>query len=89
MSEPKRALVLHLVSGGDPLLIAINPEAAEPLADRLPALMRSGDFETITAANDSVVTVNFAQVVAAHVDVVTGLTGQLYGAPSRSGGFSH
>jgi hypothetical protein len=88
MTDSKRALVLHLSGGGDPLLIAVAAEAADPLADRLPGLLRAGDFETITAANGTAITVNFAQVAAAHVDVVAGLGGQLYGAPARQGGFS-
>lgn len=81
MSEPKRALMLHL-AGREPLLIAVSGEAADELAGSLAALLRKGDVETITAANGSAIAVNFAHVLAAHVDVVTGLA-QLYGSPPR------
>jgi hypothetical protein len=81
MSEPKRALVLHL-AGREPLLIAIPPEAADELAASLPELIRNGQVETVTAANGSTVAVNFAHVVAAHVDGVPGI-GQIYGSPAR------
>ena len=82
MSEPRRALVLHLSSGADPLLVAISREKAEELAGQLPDFLRRGDFETIEAANGSAVTVNFAQVIAAHVDPSPPL-GAIWGAPPR------
>lgn len=81
MSEPRRALVLHLV-GREPLLIAVSADNVEELADSLAERLRKGDVEVITAANGSSVVVNFAHVVAAHVDIVPGI-GQLYGSPPR------
>ena len=81
MSEPKRALVLHL-AGREPLLIAISGETADELAANLAELIRKANVEVITAANGSAVAVNFAHVVAAHVDIVPGI-GQLYGSPQR------
>lgn len=81
MSEPKRALVLHL-AGREPLLIAISGETADELAANLAELIRKANVEVITAANGSSVAVNFAHVVAAHVDIVPGI-GQLYGSPPR------
>lgn len=82
MTEPRRALVLHLTSGTEPLLIVVPGDAVDDLADSLPDRIRGGAVETITAANGTTFAVNFAHVVAAHVDVVPGL-GQIYGSPVR------
>lgn len=81
MSEPRRALVLHLV-GREPLLIAVSADKVQELADSLAERLRKGDVDVITAANGSSIAVNFAHVVAAHVDIVPGI-GQLYGSPPR------
>lgn len=82
MSDPKQALVLHLASGREPLLVAVPTESIEDLAASLPDLIRKGAVETITAANGSTIAVNFAHVIAAHVDRLPGL-GQIYGSPPR------
>lgn len=82
MSEPKRALVLHLSGGREPLLIALPTDSVTEVAAALPELIRRGQVETVTAANGSAVAVNFAHVSAAHVDVVPGI-GQIYGSPTR------
>ncbi len=82
MSEAKQALVLHLAGGSQPLLIAVGTDTAEKLAGRLPELIRQARVEAIEAANGSKITVNFAAVQAAHVDVVPG-NSQLYGSPPR------
>lgn len=82
MSDSRRALVLHLVGGREPLLISVSGDAAEQLTRALPQLLRKGAVETITAANGSTIAVNFAHVVAGHVDVVPGI-GVLYGSKPR------
>lgn len=82
MTEPRRALVLHLTSGTDPLLIVVPTDSVDDLAASLPDRIRNGDVETITAANGTTFSVNFAHVLAAHVDVVPGI-GQIYGSPVR------
>jgi hypothetical protein len=82
MTEPRRALVLHLTSGTEPLLIVVPGDSVDDLADSLPDRIRGGAVETVTAANGTTFAVNFAHVVAAHVDVVPGL-GQIYGSPVR------
>jgi hypothetical protein len=82
MSDPKQALVLHLASGADPLLVAVPADAVGQLAASLPDLMRKGEVETIATANGSSIAVNFAHVLAAHVDRVPGI-GQIYGSPPR------
>jgi hypothetical protein len=85
MSEPRRALVLHLSSGADPLLVAVGKDQADELSDQLPDFLRRGDFETIEAANGSKITVNFGQVVAAHIDISPPL-GTIWGTPQRERG---
>jgi hypothetical protein len=82
MAEPRRALVMHLTSGSEPLLVAVPNDTATELAGQLPDMIRRGDVETITAANGAAVAVNFAHVVAAHVDMTPGL-GQIYGSVPR------
>jgi hypothetical protein len=82
MSEPKRALVLHLASGNEPLLVAVPPAAVDELIASLPELIRKGQVETIGTANGSSIAVNFAHVLAAHVDAIPGI-GQIYGSPAR------
>jgi hypothetical protein len=73
---------MHLASGGEPLLVVVPTESASELADRLPGMIRNGDIESIAAANGSSVVVNFAHVLAAHVDTAPGL-GKLYGSLPR------
>jgi hypothetical protein len=82
VSEPRKALVLHLASGNEPLLVAVPTDAAETLAASLPDRIRRADVETITTANGSSIAVNFAHVLAAHVDATPGL-GQIYGSVAR------
>jgi len=82
MSEAKQALVLHLAGGPQPLLVAVSAAGAQELSGRLPELMRQAKVETIEAANGARISVNFAAVQAAHVDVVPG-NSQLYGSPPR------
>ena len=82
MTEQRRALVMHLGNGSDPLLVAIPAESATELAGRLPAMIRNGDIESIAAANGSSVAVNFAHVLAAHVNTAPGL-GKIYGSLPR------
>ncbi len=84
MNKPKRALVLHLSGGREPLLIVLPSDAVDDVAASLPELIRNGQVETITAANGSSVAVNFAHVQAALVDATPAI-GQIYGAPAREG----
>lgn len=82
MADPRRALVLHLSNGGEPLLVAVPNDSATELSGQLPDMIRRGEVEAITAANGTVVAVNFGQVLAAHVDMSPGL-GQMYGSLPR------
>jgi hypothetical protein len=82
MSDPKRALVLHLASGTEPLLVSVPGESVEELVASLPDLIRKGQVESIATTNGSSMAVNFAHVLAAHVDAIPGI-GQIYGSPPR------
>jgi hypothetical protein len=82
MSDPKRALVLHLASGNEPLLVSVPHDSVDALVASLPELIRKGQVETIATANGSSIAVNFAHVLAAHVDAIPGI-GQIYGSPAR------
>lgn len=83
MSESKQALALHLVGGGEPILLAIADETARDLGTKLPAKLLAGEIETIEAANGSRFVVNFSQVAAAHIDTLPPMS-QPYGALRRS-----
>lgn len=83
MTDSRQALVLHLASGGDPILLAVDDAAVDELNRRLPELLRRGTVENVTAANGTQMTVNFAHVAAAHVDGGTSLR-EIYGSPRRA-----
>jgi hypothetical protein len=71
MADPKPALVLHLATGGEPLLFALKTEGSAELAGRLAELVRTGAVETVTTKDHSQVAINFAHVAAAYVDDLT------------------
>jgi hypothetical protein len=71
MADPKPALVLHLATGGEPLLFALTTEGSGKLAGRLAQLVRAGAVETVTTKDHSEVAINFAHVAAAYVDDLT------------------
>ncbi len=71
MADPKPALVLHLATGGEPLLFALTTEESAKLTGRLTQLVRAGAVETVTTKDHSEVAVNFAHVAAAYVDDLT------------------
>jgi hypothetical protein len=88
MSESKRALVLHVAGGGEPLVFALSDRGAKSLAGRLGPLMNSGGVDSPELADGSTVTVNFAHVVSAHLDELPPL-GRVYGSVTNRGhGFS-
>ncbi|MGH3438033.1 MAG: hypothetical protein ACRDRN_16400 [Sciscionella sp.] len=82
MSETKRALVLHVTGGGEPIMVAIDPHGADELAATLPKKLLDGEIESITAADGSPFVVNFSQVIAAHVDATPPMS-QPYGSIRR------
>ncbi|MFF1608665.1 hypothetical protein ACFVYA_12850 [Amycolatopsis sp. NPDC058278] len=68
MADPKPALVLHLATGGEPLLFALTTEESGKLAGKLAQLVQTGAVESVTTKDDSVVAINFAHVAAAYID---------------------
>ncbi|MBE8518010.1 hypothetical protein ILP97_10925 [Amycolatopsis sp. H6(2020)] len=68
MADSKPALVLHLATGGDPLLFALTTEESGKLAGKLAQLVTAGAVETVTTKDDSAVTINFAHVAAAYIN---------------------
>ena len=86
MAEPKRALVLHLSNGGEPLVFALSEDGARDLDARLTDLLASGAVFAPTLADGSTVAVNFAHVVTAHLDALPPLA-RVYGSgqPQKHG----
>jgi hypothetical protein len=86
MADSKRALVLHLAGGGEPLVFALSDEGAAELDDKLPDLLGSGAVGRPKLADGSTVVVNFAHVVTAHLDELPPLT-RVYGSgmPKKHG----
>lgn len=68
MADPKPVLVLHLATGGEPLLFALTTEESGKLAGRLAQLVKAGAVETVTTKDHPAVAINFAHVAAAYVD---------------------
>jgi len=71
MADPKPALVLHLATGGQPLLFALTTEQSAELTGKLPQLVRAAAVETVTTKDHPAVAINFAHVAAAYVDDLT------------------
>lgn len=71
MADDKPALIIHLVTGGEPLLFQLPPEETQgnaELAKRLRWLLDHQSVETIHTKDGFDVNVNFAHVAAAYVD---------------------
>lgn len=64
----KPALVLHLVSGNEPLLFALDEQDYTALKPQLAQLVQERDVHTIHTKDGSSVTVNFAHVAVAYLD---------------------
>lgn len=68
MAETRPALVLHLATGGEPLVFAVTGEEADDLAKKLHLLLERGSVETVRTKEDTAVVVNFAHVAAAYIE---------------------
>jgi hypothetical protein len=68
MAETRPALVLHLATGGEPLVFALTGEEADDLAKKLHLLLGQGSVETVHTKEDTAVVVNFAHVAAAYIE---------------------
>ena len=86
MADPKRALVLHLSQGGEPLVFALSDKSAQDLDARLTKLLASGQVDGIELADGSSVSINFLHIVTAHLDELPPLA-RVYGSdqPKRHG----
>ncbi len=68
MTDQKPALVLHLATGGEPLLFALTVEESEKLQGKLGDFIKTGAVKTLTTKDDSTVAIHFGHVAAAYVD---------------------
>ena len=88
MADSKRARVLHLAGGGEPLVFALSDDGAAELDKKLPDLLGGGQVGRPRLADGSSVVVNFAHVVTAHLDELPPLT-RVYGSDlPRKHGFA-
>jgi hypothetical protein len=78
MSESRRALVLHLAGGGEPIWIAVPADSADDLSNQLPKLLIADAPQAIACADGSSVVVNFNHVAAALITTMPSL-GSVYG----------
>lgn len=86
MADSKRALILHLAGGGEPLVFALSDDGAAELEENLPDLLTNGAVGRPKLADGSTVAVNFTHVVTAHLDELPPLT-RVYGSnlPKKHG----
>ncbi|GAB3429611.1 hypothetical protein [Actinophytocola sediminis] len=86
MADLKRALVLHVSNGGEPLVFALSDEGARDLETKLTDLLTDGAVYSPALTDGSAVAVNFAHVVTAHLDELPPLA-RVYGSgqPKRHG----
>lgn len=68
MADSKRALVLHLSNGGEPLVFALSEEGAADLEPKLADLLAQGGVGTPALADGTTAAVSFAHVATAHLD---------------------
>jgi hypothetical protein len=87
MADPKRALVLHLSHGGEPLVFALSTKSAEVLEARLSKLVAAGQVDSVELSDGSAVSVNFSHVATAHLDELPPLA-RVYGSGRAQSGFS-
>ncbi|SDZ40725.1 hypothetical protein SAMN05421504_11570 [Amycolatopsis xylanica] len=68
MADQKPALVLHLATGGEPLMFALPIDSSDKLGEKLSELVKAGGVESVVTKDNSTVTINFAHVAVAYVD---------------------
>ncbi|GHF59257.1 hypothetical protein FHX82_000431 [Amycolatopsis bartoniae] len=68
MADKKPALVLHLSTGGEPLVFALAEKDADELASKLHLLLEHGSVESVQTKEDNRISVNFAHVAVAYID---------------------
>jgi hypothetical protein len=88
MADPKRALVLHIAGGGEPVVFALSDDGSKELAAKLSELLSAGKVDTVGLADGTTVAVNFAHVATAHLDELPPLA-RVYGSgQARKHGFA-
>ncbi|MEV4596006.1 hypothetical protein AB0K15_01220 [Amycolatopsis sp. NPDC049253] len=68
MADPKPALVLHLSSGGEPLIFPLTADESAGVEEKIPDLLKHGGVHSVQTRDGNTVSVNFAHVAAAYVD---------------------
>ncbi|MEW2500178.1 hypothetical protein ACQPXB_01305 [Amycolatopsis sp. CA-161197] len=68
MADPKPALVLHLSSGGEPLIFPITTDESAGVEEKIPDLLKHGGVHSVRTRDGNTVSVNFVHVAAAYVD---------------------
>jgi hypothetical protein len=68
MADQKPALVLHLATGGEPLLFALTTEESDRLSGEISHYVRTGSVQTVKTKDDSAVAINFSHVAVAYLD---------------------
>lgn len=68
MADQKPALVLHLATGGEPLMFALPDEEVDELAKNLHLLLEHGSVHPVRTKEGSTVTVHFGHVAVAYID---------------------
>lgn len=67
MADSKPALIMHLASGGEPIVFTLP--ADDVIANQtLHGYMRDGSVQVVRTGDDSRVVINFAHVAAAYID---------------------
>lgn len=79
MADPKRALVLHLCNGGEPLVFALSAKSVQDLETRLPKMLAAGQVDNTELADGTTVSINFKHVGTAHLDELPPLS-RVYGS---------
>lgn len=68
MAEEMPALVLHLASGGEPLLFALAPDDVDQLSKQLHLHVEHGSTQTVRTKDGMSVAVDFSHVAVAYID---------------------
>ncbi|HWD07380.1 MAG TPA: hypothetical protein VG674_33575 [Amycolatopsis sp.] len=68
MADPKPVLVLHLASGGEPLLFPLAADNSAAVREMIPDLLRNSSVHSVQTRDGYPLTVNFGHVAAAYVD---------------------
>ncbi|NIH86067.1 hypothetical protein [Amycolatopsis granulosa] len=68
MADEKPALVLHLATGGEPLVFALAPDDVDELDKELHLLLEHGTVQLVKTREGSTVSINFRHVAVAYID---------------------